>query len=268
MHLSPSSHLRRSLSAADGISLIELIVAMTLTVVMIAALVSILSLTYHQETRTSDYVQADQIGRDAIGSIVTELRSGCLGFGATAVQAPASTPTAPLESTNATNLWFVTSYASASTESAILSSVSEHDVHWEKTGTTSGGEKIGTLTDYSFPSEGGTSPEWKFPTLSTANAKASLLAKNVIAPSISSSPTIFQYYKFSTTSVGQLEAIEASSASSAASKGEVAKVAIAFTQAPEDGTTSAGRTASFADSVVFRFTSPSSASEATNSPCE
>jgi Tfp pilus assembly protein PilW len=266
--LTPSSKLRSSLSTADGISLIELIVAMTLTVVIIAALVSILSLTYHQQTRTSDYVQANQMGRSAIGPIVTELRSGCVGFGATAIQAPASTPTAPLESTDATNLWFVTSYGSASTESAILTSVTEHDVQWEKTGTTSGGEQIGTLTDYSFPSEGGTSPEWKFPTLSKANAKASLLAKNVIAPSISSAPTIFQYYKFSTTTVGQLEAIEASKASSAASKHEVAKVSIAFTQAPEDGSTSAGRTASFADSVVFRFTTASTASEATNSPCE
>lgn len=266
--LTPSSNLRSSLSAADGISLIELLVAMAASVVIMAALVSVLSLTYDQETRTSDYVQADQHGRSAIGSIVTELRSGCLGFGATAIQAPASTPTTPLESTNATNLWFVTSYGSSATESAVLSTVTEHDVHWEKTGTTSGGEQIGTLTDYSFSSEGGTSPEWKFPTLSIANAHASPLAKDVIAPSISSAPTIFQYYKFSTSPVGQLTALTASEASSAASKREVAKVAIAFTQAPEDATTSAGRTASFADSVVFRFTSASSASEATNSPCE
>ena len=106
-------------TAEQGTTLIELLVAMLSAMVVLGALLAILEFSTGQETRISDKVQADRIGRAAMARVVDELHSSCTGFGATAIQAPTSTPKSPLLSSGPADLWFLSAYGNASSGSAV-----------------------------------------------------------------------------------------------------------------------------------------------------
>jgi Tfp pilus assembly protein PilW len=254
-----------------GTTLIELLVAMVCAIVVLGALLTILEVSFGQETRIADTVQADQLGRTAMTEMVEELHSSCTGFGATAIQAPSTTPTSPLASTNALNLWFLSAYGNTSSGEAVLTGVTEHDINWTSTGESKTGVPLGTLTDYSFASTGGSSPNWVFPELKVANAKSKILAKNVSPLQVSKVSTMFQYAKYDNTSTdktyGELITVSASEAATAAKNKEIARVTISFTQAPESKNTEEGRTAKLTDSVLLRFEGSETSSEAVNNPC-
>jgi prepilin-type N-terminal cleavage/methylation domain-containing protein len=246
LHLSPR--------AEHGFSMIELLVAMAAAAVVIAALVTILQVTYGQETRTTDHTQANQIGRTAMSKVIEELHSSCTGIAP--IRQGAAVPEYGLGTTGPLNLWFISVYGSPTSGAASLEGATEHDINWTKTGTSNTGEMLGTLTDYEFAGSGNIPAEWSFST-SKANMKKKILAKNVI-PSNGAS-TIFRLYHYST---GKFVS-EAPASAEAAEK--VTKVTIGFTQAPEDGDTRFGRPVSLGDAVVFRLDPTESSSEG---PCE
>lgn len=268
------AHFRFPLTPATehGFTLIELLVAMATAMVVMLALFTILEFSTTQEARISERAQADRIGRRSMTKIVDELHSSCTGFGADAIQAPSTTPTAPLEKIGPLNLWFISAYGSSSSASAVQTKVFEHDIHWTSTGKSNTGETLGTLTDYAFESTAGSGPgtksgAWEFPKLEVAHAQASVLAQNVIPPTISSVNTIFQYYKLS-SSTGAFTALSASEVPTAATANEVAKVTINFTQTPEAGSTKlGGRIVPFSDAVVLRFNATETGSKAEDEPC-
>ena len=258
-----------SLGSEQGATLTEMLVAMLAGIVVLGALLATLEFSLSQEAKISDKVQSDRIGRAAMTKMVDELHSGCTGFGATAIQAPA-TVTAPLASTGPVDLWFLSAYGNASSGKAVPIP-SEHDVHWEATGKlTTTGRPLGTLTDYSFANAGGEAPTWTFPKLEKANATARVLAANVIPPAIEveGKKALFQYYKYNES--GQLTLLKWAEIPVAAAESEVAKVAIGFTQAPENGDTriELDRTASFSNTVVLRFNPSETGAEANNDACE
>jgi hypothetical protein len=266
-------------AAEHGTTLMELLVAMLCSIIVLGALLAILEFSLGQESRIADDVQADQIGRTVMTKIVEGLHSSCAGNGTNAIQVPSPTPktwTTPLEATNRTNLWFVSAYGSTSAGAAEVTEAFVHDINWNSTGkTTSSGKQIGTLTDYVFQGTG--SPDkWTFPEFTVANAKARLLAENVIAPFVEEEakqkPTIFQYAKYNNNTSESLYGhlvplLTSSGVSTAAKEGEIAEVTISFTQASESGNTETNRTASQNDSVVLRFNS-SQTGEVVNHPCE
>ncbi len=241
-------------TAENGFSMIELLIAMASAAIVIAALVTILQVTYGQETRTTDHTQANQIGRTAMSKIVEELHSGCTGIAP--IQKGAAVSELGLEATGPLNLWFISVYGSSESGAASLGHATEHDINWTKTGTSNTGETLGTLTDYEFASSGKDPAEWSFST-AKANMTKKILAKDVIP--LNGASTIFQFYHYSS---GKL----VSEAPTSAEKAEkVAKVTIGFAQAPEDADTRYGRTASLSDAVVFRLDPTESSSEG---PCE
>jgi Tfp pilus assembly protein PilW len=250
-----------------GFSLLELLVAMAAGIVVTGALLAILEVSLRQETRISDRVQADRIGRTALTNMLDELHSSCTGFGSTAIQAPSTTPTSPLASTGSLNLWFLTAYGSSESGAAAVKGVTEHDINWTFTGTSKTGAQLGTLTDYAWNSTGGEPPSsaWTFnSTLSTITAeKVRVLAKNVVPKE---SSTLFHYYQYDTVSTdatyGQLVPLTASElppTSTTAKK--IAKATIAYNQAPENGDTREGYETSFSGAVVLRLTPTESSSE-------
>ncbi len=262
------------LASEDGFTLIELLVSMLTSVVVVGALFAILLISTHQSSRTTDYVQSNQLGRDAMTNILEELHSACTGAGTgtySAIQKPTTVPTSPLAETGATNLWFISTYGTPSSATAELKEVTEHDINWTETGTTKTGLKLGKLTDYAFAGTG-TAGTWTFPSpLSIANAKARVLAENVIPPTAT---PIFQYFSYYGNSAeanyGQLETTAlttplSSEASATNFAGGVAQVVISFTQAPPDKNTQLSRTANFSNSVNLRF-SPTSTTSGI-SPC-
>ena len=268
--MSLMSHPPLTPSAEEGFTLVELLVSLVVSIVVLGAILATIEFALRQETNITDRVDANQIGRTAMTTIITELHSSCTGFGTTAIQAPASKPTEPLASTGPLDLWFLSAYGNASSEKATLTGVTEHDIHWAETGksTTAPIKTLGTLTDYAFASTGGSSPKWQFPELSIAKAKARVLAKNVVPPE---GPTIFQYYRYKTTNSeatnGQLVALTTAELPTATGNQEVAKVAVNFTQAPASADTRPGRTVSLSNSVVLRFNSSQPGAEVVNSPC-
>jgi hypothetical protein len=262
-----SPHLPPALDAdaEDGFTLVELLVGMVTAIIVVGAVLGVLDFALRQQSRITDRVQADQIGRLAMANMIDELHSSCTGFGATAIQAPGTTPTSPLASTGPVDLWFLSAYGNPSSEKAVLGSVTEHDIHWASTGTSNTGESLGTLTDYAFASNGGSAPGWTFPAPTIANAQAHRLAASVIPGKIAGVSTIFQYYKYNSS--GQAMALSAAELPAATANKEVAKVTISLTQAPEDGDTRTGRLASLSDSTVLRFNSTVNSPGAENLPC-
>lgn len=253
--------------AEQGTTLIELLVAMLTAIVVVGALLAILEFSLTQEARISDKVQADKLGRLATTRIVEELHSACTGFGATAIQAPA-TVTSPLATTGPTDLWFLSAYGNASSGKAVPIP-SEHDIHWgTPTRTSNTGETLGTITDYAFASTGGEAPKWEFPKLEVGKATTHVIASNVILPLVGAEKvkTLFQYYEYNES--GVLTALSTPSAiSTAASENDIAKVTINFSQAPEAGDTRLDRIVPFSDAVVLRFNPTESGSEANNEAC-
>jgi Tfp pilus assembly protein PilV len=256
---------RISLRSEQGITLIELLVAMVTSLVVGGALLAILGFSSRQETRITDRVQADQVGRTAITNVVEQLRSSCTGLDSTAIQGPATTPTSPLATTGPTDLWYLTAYGSAGASSAAVTGVTEHDIHWTP---NSVGATIGTLYDYSWASTGGEPPysAWTFnTTLSTATAVKHVLATNVIPLEPSK---IFKYYKYETnpTNVslyGTLVEFPSTAQPTATTAKLVAQVEIAFKQAPEHGDIREGHTTTFKSSVLLRFRPTESGLEGT-----
>jgi prepilin-type N-terminal cleavage/methylation domain-containing protein len=264
MSVMPHDSLHLTPGAEHGFTLVELLVAMVLSLIVGSALLAILEFSANQEARISDRVQADRIGRVAMANVVDELHSSCTGFGAIAIQGPSSAVTAPLKESGALDLWFLSTYGTATSGNAAPSSVIEHDIHWTSTGTSNTGLSLGTLTDYRFASSGGSSPSWKFPQFKIANATSTrTLATNVIT----NAGVVFQYYKFSTPSSSALVEVAPAQVPAAAAANEIAQVTIGFVQAPTGGDTRKDRTSSFGDSVVLRFNPAETGAEAANVPC-
>jgi hypothetical protein len=244
-------------------------------IVVIGGLLAILEFSLRQETHLSDRAQANRIGRTAMTRIVDELRSSCTGFHTSAIQAPPTTPTSPLSSSGPADLWFVTGYGNSTSGASSISNLKLHDINWTSTGTSNSGLSLGTLRDYSF-SGSGTPPNWTFPTLSTSNATATVLARNVVPPLVSGVATVFKYSRFDNNSAhatdGELvQLLPAELPLTTATAEEIAKVNISFTQAPESGDTGesrgGGRTTAIAGSVVLRFDPTETGAEVENDPC-
>jgi Tfp pilus assembly protein PilW len=272
MSVTSQTSIPAALASEDGMTLIEVLVATVAAIVVILALFAILEFSVKQEARITERVQANRGGRTAMTNIVDELHSSCVGFGTYAIQAPSTKPTSPLAELGPADLWMISAYGSSSSNKAVIEKVYEHDIHWSSTGKSKTGETVGTLTDYRFESTAGSGPasksgKWEFPALETKNAKARVLATNVIPMTISGTSTIFQYFKFTTATSGELTQIT-ENIPSAATKNEVVKVGINFTATSESGNTSKGYgMAPFSDAVVLRLQPTEVGSEVTNEPC-
>jgi hypothetical protein len=275
------ARLHCNLRAEHGMSLLELLVAMLMSIVILGALVGLLEVTVNQEQRITDRTQADQIGRTVMTNIVDKLHSSCAGFGSAPIQVPKGGVTAPLTTSGHTSLWFISVYGENDTSGNESSAaplpelITEHDIAWEKEGTISPGKEFGTLVDYAFTGKG-EPPNWVFPTLSAAHATKTVLAKDVIPSQVGGKPSLFQYYTYKAGELAELGSSEVEPLSEVNAE-NVAKVSITFTQASNPTKTAAeaepnpdtrpGRTALFSDSVVMRF-SPTESTTEESKPCE
>jgi type II secretory pathway pseudopilin PulG len=257
--LTPATDNPLSPRSERGITLIELLVAMTLSVVIIAGLIAILVVSLRQQSRITNQVQANRTGRATLSKAVEELHSSCTGLNTLPIQAPSTTVSSPLAASNGVNLWFLSAYGNKTSGEAVIKEVAEHDINWtaNKTGNTT----LGTLKDYSFASTGGEGPNWTFPALNTANATATVLGTNVAVPAAGA---IFAYEKYNTS--GELGAVSVPLTTTTAKT--IANVKISFTQAPESGDTRTGRTTNLSDSVLLRFSPGETGTEAENTPCD
>ncbi len=267
------------LRSEGGFTLIELLVAMILGIIVSGALLAIIEFSQRQETRISDHVQADRSGRISLERIQEELHSSCIGDMSPIQGFTEGHTYTELESLNGANLWFVSTYGTAESGESSLAHGFLHDVNWSETSTSNTGEKLGTLTDYSFANTGGEPPntQWKFQsTLSKATATTKrVLATNVTPPG--GGTTVFHYSKYNTTSgSGNYGALELMTTSELPPANEyvaykVARVATEYQQAPEGhegqkGDTRPGHTTTVSGSTILRF-SPGETTEEGSNTC-
>jgi prepilin-type N-terminal cleavage/methylation domain-containing protein len=257
----------RLLHEERGLTLIELLVSMTAGAVVVAGATLILVVALRQNVRVTDRAQADSNGRAVLNQVVDDLHSSCTGFGSSSVQAPSTTPTAPLASTGPLSVWFLTAYGSSSSGEAAIKRVTLHDLAWTSTATSNTKEALGKLVDYSWNSTGGEPPNsaWTFNSvLSPATANLTRIVATNLIPAEASK--LFSYERYDTTTTdeafGELVPLASTELPpTIITAKRIAKVTVAFTQAPERGDTRQGHTANFSDSVVLRLTPPESNSE-------
>lgn len=235
---------------ARGYTLVELLAAMAAGVAVTGALFSILDVSLHQTARLTDRVQVDQTGRTTMTQIVDELHSSCLSYSFAPI----------LSKSNGTEMRFVSAYS----EEAVIPKATEHRIVWD--------EKTETLTDSSFPSNGGSWPSFTF--ASTASSKVRIASNVSRAVVKGKTEPIFQYFKYAeaatSTANTPLTAIETSELSPENAP-SAASVKITFTQAPSNGyptNTGIDRNATFSTQLTLAFSVPKAEDPIHDAPCQ
>jgi hypothetical protein len=255
----------RRLSNASGVTLIEALVALTTGTVLMLALFAILDFSTTQTSRTTDLVQATQLGRNTMSHIIDELRSACI----TTEDTPISSG-----STGSTLI-----FENAFSESPVIPKESAYQrrIVWNST------EKNGTLVESTWNATGGSWPSFTFPSTSSTPNSTVLLAEDISQAKVGSSGAeetlpIFTYYKYSTTpgavetnkSLSTLTAVSPASEAgfTAAEAGQIAAVQVNFRAASVDDSSALGRRADVSGQVTFAFSAPNAESTITDGPCQ
>jgi len=254
----------------SGFTLIETLVAIVTGVIVTGALFAILEVSLHQSARVVDVVQATQLSRTTMTRMVNELHSACIG--------PKFTPI--LQGSDENELMFVNGY---SKESQIpLSSTSasegqlgayEHIIKYESA--------TGRLVDYTYPSTGGTWPNFTFGAASPA--KGVRIGENISQSETSAKTAVpvFQYFKYATESSGTTEtplgtisttkqpgAENLKEGLSEAEADQTASVLISYRTASADKDTRQNRSVDLSSQVTLAFSAPNSEATISAGPCE
>ncbi len=241
-----------------GYTMIELVVAMALTVVVSAAAFSFLEFATGDAQRITERVHIDQTARVALERIMLELHSACV------------TPSVvPIKEKSTGN---VIKFVSESGKESTFSTVHEHQIIF----TEPTGGKRGTLVEKTYLNNGGAAPKYTFST--TPSTTTTLLTGVEQSESGGKKIPLFQYFRYyregdSGAVYGQLDPTALTNSEMESEKNgteDVAKVTITFTLAPEGkelATFNHDRPVALEDSAVFR-TSPASESPSNpNLPC-
>ncbi len=250
---------RRRIADERGFTLIELLVVMVAGMAIVFATFALIDVTIHSTNRSTDRVDATQRGRVWLERLVQELNSGCVTSDVSPVQPASYTGISPSASSDSQDLVFVTGFGSGATVTPV-----EHVVSYSGT----------TLTDAAYTNTGGTAPTtnangtWTFST--TASSKRVLTNVSAVG---------FTYYNFTNPANNPTNSLQGPAAlttplsstwpavgSVTNSAYSVARVDLAMTVGPSDGSTDAYTLIHLNDSVVFRLTPPISGS--TNNPCD
>jgi len=237
----------------SGFTLIELLVAMVTGIIVTGALFAILEVSMHQTARVTDVTQANQLGRTTMTHIVDELHSACIS----------ANEYKPIQSTSeASKLVFVDAYS----EKAEITSAHKDEITWNPV--------TGTMVDKTYLSNGGTWPEFTFP--STATPSAGVLIGEHISQTENAKKEkvpIFQYFAYSTKSSTSPTAPSTTLSEEPLKKsplGEEAKqaasVLINFKAAPTSNV--ASRAIELSNQVTFAFSAPAAESPVEGAPCE
>jgi type II secretory pathway pseudopilin PulG len=176
------SRLARRLDAEDGFTLVELLVAMTAGLVVLAGVVTVISVALQQTTYTFTRVDATERARTMLAHVGDELHSACLVNGVTPIQGGAQGS----QVSDANNLVFVSQYGTSANPTPV-----EHKITYNAT--------AGTLTEYTYAVTGSDPTKWVFASTPT-NANGRLLLNHVAQiRTTGSTPTtlpVFQYFAY------------------------------------------------------------------------
>lgn len=241
-------------------TLVELLVATTMALIVMGALMSTLVVAQHQTAIVRDVGQATQSGRLAMTRIVDELHSSCIAKEFAPVQ----------KESTASKLILINAY---SKEAEIKTGEPKTGEQTREDLITFSKEK-GTLTDETFLATGGEWPSFTF----GGGVKKVIIGSHIseLKEGAESVP-VFTYYEYKATpeagggsgassTLEKITPVPAAGFSESEAK-TIAGVGINFTAAPADGLETVGRSASFKTLDTLAFTAPNTESTVEDGPC-
>jgi prepilin-type N-terminal cleavage/methylation domain-containing protein len=255
----------KALCDERGLTLIELLVAMSLGIIVSGVAFSLLNFTTADVTRISERVHVDQTARVALEKLMLALHSSCLTAKSDPIK-PGST---------AEKLRFI-SETSAENErgepSAALPTIRLHEVVY----TAASGKTEGTLTEKSWPSTG-VPPSYVFNEKETPTKRTLITGVQKTENEKKEAMPIFRYYRYYQESdakavLGELYPTPMPGELKEKEAVDTAKVNVSFTAVPEgkenkvNTSFGGGRPVALEDSAILRL-SPSSEESSSNLPC-
>lgn len=236
---------RARLADESGLTLMEMLAAMTISLVIFGALYAFLNVASSNSNQISARIEANKLARPVMASIIDKLHSVCV--------APAVAPVLPGSTGSAIS--FVHQTGSA---------VSPVPVKRTITFDTSTTPDRLLETTYNVAS--GTAPSWTF---STTAATTRTLLTPVQQASLGSpavSVPVFRYYAFNSSGVVSTTPLTVPLSTTDAAK--VVQVNVSFAVPPRTTTDpDPNGVLSLSDTVIFRFTPPGESAGTQNLPC-
>jgi prepilin-type N-terminal cleavage/methylation domain-containing protein len=254
---SVSTHHLRS---EHGFTLIELLISMVMMTVLTLATFSFLQFTTEDVSHITDRVHVDQTGRTALENIMLELHSTCV-----------TTPVIPIQEGSTEN---IVKFISESGSESTFTILHKHEIIF----TPAAGTTEGTLIEKSYPSTGGTAPNYTW----SATPTTTKLLTGIKRTEYGGTTTpVFQYYRYykegdaiptgdATLPYGEINPLPVTGTLSKTAAEGITKATVSFTLAPEGKESVAfnhDRPVALTDSVIFRLAPSSEASSNTNVPC-
>jgi prepilin-type N-terminal cleavage/methylation domain-containing protein len=226
----------KGISDERGMTLVELLVAMSAGVVLMTGVTLAMIVTMRETSRVASHVESNQRARLTMTKIINQLHSACV--------APQIAPVR--EDSTGTMLSFLHQSGSAVAITPVLSRI-----------TLSGT----TLTQSDYAATGGAAPEWTFATTPSSTTQ---LMTGVSA--LSESVPLFRYFAYSG---GKVSSTPLSASPLGANAATTVQVSVAFKASPED--TVAGDTnaqTGIQNAALLRLTPPGYSSTTANLPCQ
>lgn len=219
--------LTASCRAADGFTLIEMLVTIAAGITIVLAVLAAFDASVRQSQAATDRVQATQIGRVAMERVLQELNSSCVWSTVPSVQ-PGS---------DGTHIWFLSAFSSSPLPNPTL-----HEIWLAPDGTLD--DASYALTNSQTPPSG-----WAASAFNSTPTTTRTLATNV--STISGTSAIFQYYQYINGRLSITTANQLPAPLSATTAPEVGAVTVGFAASPSDSSSQADRTINLTDTATL-----------------
>jgi prepilin-type N-terminal cleavage/methylation domain-containing protein len=215
------------LAAADGFTLIEMLVSLAAGVILMFATLGAFDVSARQSAAAGDRVEATQNGRTTMERLLQELNSSCVWSTAAPVQA----------GSDGSHIWFLTAYSSTPLPNPVL-----HQV-WLAPG--------GVLDDASYTLVNPSTPpgNWTSSAFNGTPTSSRLLAKGISY--ISGTGAMFQYYQYLNGQLALDSAHRLSTPLDTTSAPLVGAVTISYAAAPSSNSSQADRSINLNDTAAI-----------------
>lgn len=232
------------LSDEHGLSLIELIVGMTLTIIVCGVGFTLLDATSRGASKVTARIEANKIGRPVMARIVDELHSTCV--------APSSPPI--LAGSTQNSISFV-----HQTGSAVVPVPVKRTITYDPVGKT--------LTESVYQYVSGVAPAWVF---SSTASSTRILLKPAAQAALGNPPVLVDPFRYFAFVNGTISATPLTVPLSSTDAARVSQVIVSFAVPPRKTTpvTDTNGTLSLSDTVLFRFDPPGEGTSTASLPCE
>ncbi len=246
------------LRAERGFTLIETLVSMVTGLIITFAAFALLQVASNQSSRATDFVQASQLGRNAMTHIVDELNTAC--------------PTAEFKPVQEKSTEEKLIFVNGISKEAELAPAEfqKHEIVWTKEGSLA----TGTLTEKKYSATEKKTTE-SGPEFVWSTAKETRLGEHIAKPTTG---TIFQYYEYaseatdtSETGLSALKPITMPKETEELGKtpaSKVSSVLVSFRQLPTDRNEKLNRSVDLSSQVTFAFTASIAEPTITDGPCQ